>query len=146
MFYLPLSDFSLWVVSFSSCLICSPWLCPVFWPCPIYFWLCSGHSQVPLAVLSLLSTIRTFPSLIPWSSLVLGLYIWYRDAQFIHLVPKEACSLWRVMMTICSGTTELLSLSLLYPINKHLPLSPSILHSLPSSEEADFVLACDSLI
>ena len=114
-------------LSFTSCLICPPWLSPFFCLCSFYCYLCSGHSQVPLSVLSIISTIRTFPSVIPWSRHVLCLYIWCRDAQFIHLVPKEACSLCKFMMTICPRTTELHSLSLLLSnqqASSALPFSP----------------------
>lgn len=38
-----------------------PWTYPVCWPCLIYFSFCSGLFQMPLAVLSLLSTINTVP-------------------------------------------------------------------------------------
>ena len=69
-------------LSVAALLLLLLWPGPVCWPSAVHDFLCSGLFQMSLAVLSLRSTIKTFPLTIPWSG-----HISLQDQQ----IPGTLC-------------------------------------------------------
>lgn len=63
------------------------WLCRVHWPCSVYFFVSYYRLfQMPLTFFFLISTIKTSPLTILWSSYIISLYrtLSTLEAQLVH--------------------------------------------------------------